>query len=58
MDNRKQIDEILRYRERLSRLTGKRVDTETAAYIWIRHYARLWRLRHPRSQKQFACSSS
>ncbi len=46
MDNREQIQEIIRYRKRLSRILNQDVDLETAATIWIRKYAGAWRKLH------------
>jgi hypothetical protein len=47
MDNEKQVWEISKYRQYLVELIGKNVDRDTAARIWIRKYAKIWRLRHP-----------
>jgi len=47
MDNSSQIAEIRKYRERLSRMVGHDIDDDVAAQLWIRTYARLWRLTHP-----------
>ncbi|MBD3345448.1 MAG: hypothetical protein GF401_10340 [Chitinivibrionales bacterium] len=47
MDNIQQIKEIAHYRRRLSRIAGKDIPFNTAARIWVRKYAKLWRLRHP-----------
>jgi len=47
MDNMLQIEEIKRYREHLVEMVGMNVDYEAAAMIWIRNYAKMWRLRHP-----------
>ncbi len=44
MDNQEQIKEIMRYRQHLSQITHHDIDQETAALIWVRKYARLWRL--------------
>jgi hypothetical protein len=46
MDNQEQIKEIMRYRLHLSRITHHEIDLETAALIWVRKYARVWRLVH------------
>ena len=46
-DNRQQLDQIELYRQRLCRLLQRDVDLNVAALIWIRKYARLWRMRHP-----------
>jgi hypothetical protein len=47
MDNREQVEEIRKYQSRLSGLTGKDIPAEMAAWLWIRKYAKVWRLRHP-----------
>jgi hypothetical protein len=46
MDNQEQIREIMRYRLHLAHITHQEIDLETAALIWIRKYARVWRLVH------------
>ncbi len=46
MDNQEQIKEIMRYREHLSELTHTDIDLNTAALIWVRKYAQIWRLHH------------
>lgn len=46
MDNQKQILEITKYRQHLSKIIGKEISTNFAALIWIRKYAKIWRLRH------------
>jgi hypothetical protein len=48
MDNAVQVEEIRKYREQLCEMLGKNVDYEAAALIWIRKYAQIWRLQHPR----------
>jgi len=47
MDNRTQILQIEKYRQRLARMRGRDVDCDIAARLWIRKYARLWRISHP-----------
>lgn len=47
MDNEKQVWEIVKYRQYLAELIGKEIDKDVAARIWIRKYAKIWRLRHP-----------
>ena len=47
MDNLKQIEEIEKYRQRLSRILEHEIDPDVAALIWIRRYAELWRAAHP-----------
>jgi hypothetical protein len=47
MDNEKQVWEIARYQQYLTELIGKEIDKDIAAGIWIRKYAKVWRLRHP-----------
>jgi len=49
-DNARQLSEIEIYRQRLSRLLNREVDLNAAAFIWIRKYARIWRLKHPAAQ--------
>jgi hypothetical protein len=46
MDNPQQIQEIIDYCRHLSRLAGRMINPEIAARIWIRKYARVWRLKH------------
>jgi hypothetical protein len=47
MDNEKQVSEITKYQRYLAELIGKEIDSDIAARIWIRKFAKLWRLRHP-----------
>jgi hypothetical protein len=47
MDNEKQVWEIARYQHYLAEMIGKDIDKDIAARIWIRKYAKIWRLRHP-----------
>jgi hypothetical protein len=47
MDNEKQVSEITRYQRYLAELIGKEIDSDIAARIWIRKFAKLWRLKHP-----------
>lgn len=47
MDNRQQIEEIRNFALHLCRLTGQLIPEELAARIWIRKYAKIWRLKHP-----------
>jgi hypothetical protein len=47
MDNLEQVRQIRRYRRYLFRATGIVIDPDTAARLWIRRYARLWRRLHP-----------
>ena len=49
MDNEKQVWEIAKYQQYLAELIGKEIDKDFAARIWIRKYARIWRLLHPTS---------
>jgi len=51
MDNKQQIKEIKKYREHLSKSMHKSVDLNTAAELWIRKYAKIWRLKHMFSDK-------
>ncbi|MDD5676029.1 MAG: hypothetical protein PHC61_17795 [Chitinivibrionales bacterium] len=53
-DNKQQILEIQKYQVRLSKFIGKNIDTNTAAIIWIRKYAKIWRLTHRTIIKQCA----
>lgn len=46
MDNYLQIDEIRKYQHFLQETTGEPIDEETAALLWIRHFAREWRREH------------
>ncbi|MBD3393944.1 MAG: hypothetical protein GF418_17550 [Chitinivibrionales bacterium] len=46
MDNYSQIAAIRRYREHLSRQVGRDIDANVAARLWVRKYARLWRIVH------------
>ncbi len=46
-DNRQQLNEIERYRQKLSHMLRRDIDINFAAVIWIRKYALLWRLKHP-----------
>lgn len=48
MDNQLQLEEILKYREQLSQLTGCSITIEIAAHVWVQQYAQIWRLKHPR----------
>jgi hypothetical protein len=45
MDNLQQIEEIKKYCRYLNRTFSAKVDLEFAAQIWIRKYARLWRMK-------------
>jgi hypothetical protein len=47
MDNEKQVWEIAKYQQYLAEMIGKEIDKDVAARIWIRKYAKVWRLRHP-----------
>lgn len=47
MDNKKQLKAIIHYKNYLSHLSGHTISLNTAARIWVRKYAELWRLRHP-----------
>jgi hypothetical protein len=47
MDNEKQVWEIAKYQQYLAEMVGKEIDKDVAARIWIRKYAKAWRLRHP-----------
>jgi hypothetical protein len=47
MDNQNQVSEIRKYQEHLATLIGRQIDRNMVARIWIRKYAKLWRLRHP-----------
>jgi hypothetical protein len=47
MDNIKQIEEILKYYKYLVKIIGKDIDINLAARIWIRKFAKIWRLQHP-----------
>ncbi|ERP31464.1 hypothetical protein [Chitinivibrio alkaliphilus] len=47
MDNMAQLTEIKKYQLFLSRFQNKTVDLNTAAFLWIRQYARAWRHTHP-----------
>ena len=47
MDNQKQVLEIIKYKQRLSKIIGKEIPNNIAALIWIRKYAKIWRLQHP-----------
>ncbi len=51
MDNILQIIEIHKYHTYLCNLIGKNIDFEISARIWIKKYAKLWRLRHPIEKK-------
>ena len=53
-ENKKQIVEIKKYQDRLSRFVGKKIDPNTAAIIWIRKYAKIWRMQHQLTLKQYA----
>jgi hypothetical protein len=53
-DNRQQLLEIQKYQERLSRFIGRKIDNNTAASIWIRKYAKIWRMQHQLNLKQYA----
>ncbi len=55
LDNKLQLCEIEKYRERLERILGRRLDSNIAARIWIRKYAHLWRLRNSSAR---ACANS
>ncbi|HEX3020070.1 MAG TPA: hypothetical protein VHP36_07195 [Chitinispirillaceae bacterium] len=46
MDNLLQIIEIRKYRLYLCKLLNSNIDEEIAARIWIRKYAKIWRLKH------------
>jgi hypothetical protein len=46
MDNIQQIEEIKKYYRYLNRTVGRKIDLEFAAQVWIRKYARLWRMKH------------
>jgi len=50
MDNDTQISEIEKYHKFLTGLMGRDIDKNTAARIWIRKYAELWRIKHPTQQ--------
>ncbi|KMQ52535.1 hypothetical protein CHISP_0802 [Chitinispirillum alkaliphilum] len=45
MDNDQQIEEIRKYLRRLAQ-KGKRVDENSAAFLWIQKYAEKWRDTH------------
>jgi hypothetical protein len=47
MDNEKQVKEITRYQRYLADVVGREIDKNIAARIWIRKYAKVWRLTHP-----------
>ncbi|MBN1130088.1 MAG: hypothetical protein JXA71_13945 [Chitinispirillaceae bacterium] len=49
MDNYLQIMEIKKYQHLLHESTGKEVDVEFAAILWIRKFARKWRSEHDRN---------
>ncbi len=51
MDNKQQIKEIQKYRCYLCKSMHKNVDINTAALLWIRKYAKIWRSKH--EDKQF-----
>jgi hypothetical protein len=51
MDNEKQVWEIAKYQQYLAELIGREIDKDIAARIWIRKYAKIWRLRHPISME-------
>jgi hypothetical protein len=53
-DNKQQILEIRKYQERLSRFLGKQIDDNIAAVIWIRKYAKIWRLQRQIVPRQCA----
>lgn len=42
MDNEQQIEEIRKYLRQLTR-SGKKVDENSAAFMWIKKYAEQWR---------------
>jgi hypothetical protein len=46
MDNYRQIIEIKKYKQYLSRIIGKEIKNNIAAAIWIRKYSKIWRMRH------------
>jgi hypothetical protein len=46
MDNYLQIIEINKYKKYLSAITGKEIKGNIVAVIWIRKYAKIWRLLH------------
>jgi len=48
-DNLKQIEEIRNYVKHLYSMTGVWVAEDVAAVIWIRKYAKVWRLTHGRN---------
>ena len=52
MDNHQQLEEIEKYCRHLIQRTGLEVPAETAAGIWIRKYAKIWRLRHPAEEEE------
>jgi len=47
MDNLQQLKAIKKYRRYLNRMVNREIDLEFAAQIWIRKYARIWRMKHP-----------
>lgn len=51
MDNFIQIKKIREFRQHLSKTTGKEIDMETAARIWVRKYAKIWRLHNNSVEK-------
>ena len=46
MDNTLQLEEIRKYKQYLSMILGRDIDENAAARIWIRKYAKVWRLTH------------
>ncbi|MCP4156762.1 MAG: hypothetical protein GY757_54110 [bacterium] len=56
MDNKQQIREIDRYCRYLKVLTGKEINLEAAAKLWISKYAAIWRKEHPHQLAQ--CKAS
>lgn len=53
MDNRLQCLEIQKFQQRLSRLLGRTIDRNVAATIWVRKYAKIWRLKHCQRQSLY-----